>query len=68
MGDTVKVIEVVGNSTESWEDAAQNALDDADATLEEITGIEITSQTASVENGQIERYKTTVDVAFELQR
>lgn len=68
MGDTVKVIELVGNSTESWEDAAQNALDDADATLEEITGIEITSQTASVENGQIERYKTTVDVAFELQR
>lgn len=67
MGDTVKVIELVGNSTESWEDAAQNALDDADATLENISGIEITSQTADVDDGQIERYKTTVDVAFELE-
>lgn len=67
MADTVKVIELVGNSTESWEDAAQNALDDADATLENITGIEITSQTADVDDGQIDRYRTTVDVAFELQ-
>lgn len=68
MGDTVKVIELVGNSTESWEDAAQNALDDADETLEEISGIEITSQTAEVEGGQIQSYRTTVDVSFVLQR
>lgn len=67
MADTVKVIELVGNSTDSWEDAAQSALDHADQTIENITGVEITSQTADVENGQIERYKTTVDVAFELQ-
>lgn len=68
MGQTVKVIELVGNSTESWEDAAQNALDDADETLEEISGIEITSQTAEVEDGRIRSYKTTVDVSFVLQR
>lgn len=67
MGDTVKVIELVGNSGNSWEDAAQNALDDANETLENISGIEITSQTADVENGQIQQYKTTVDVAFELE-
>lgn len=65
---TVKTIELVGNSTESWEDAAQAALADADETLEEITGIEIVSQTADVEGGEIQRYKTTVHVAFELQR
>lgn len=67
MGDTVKVIELVGNSGNSWEDAAQNALDDANETLENISGIEITSQTADVEDGQIQQYKTTVDVAFELE-
>lgn len=65
---TVKTIELVGNSTESWEDAAQAALADADETLEEITGIEITNQTADVEDGEIQRYKTTIHVAFELQR
>lgn len=37
-------------------------------TLEEITGIEIVSQTADVEDGEIQQYKTTVHVAFELQR
>lgn len=67
MGDTVKTIQLIGNSTESWEDAAQNALDDADETIEHIVGIEIHSQTADVENGQIQRYKTTVTVAFTLE-
>lgn len=67
MGETVKVIELVGNSTDSWEDAAQNALDDADETLENISGLEIESQTADVQDGQIEQYRTTVHVAFELQ-
>jgi flavin-binding protein dodecin len=68
MSGTVKVIELVGNSNQSWEDAAQNALDDADETLEEISGIEITSQTAEVEDGEIQSYRTTVDVSFVLQR
>jgi len=68
MSQTTKVIELIGNSPDSWEDAAQNALDDADQTLEEITGIEVISQTAKVSGGQIDRYKTTLHVAFELQR
>ena len=68
MGPTVKVIELVGNSDTSWEDAAQNALADADETLEEIGGIEVTSQTADVEGGEITTYKTTLDVSFVLQR
>lgn len=68
MAETVKVIELVGNSTESWEDAAQSALDDADETIENISGIELVSQTADVENGRIERYKTTIHVSFALQR
>lgn len=67
MGNTVKTIELIGNSPDSWEDAAQNALDDANESIEGIKGIEVKSQTATVENGRIERYKTTLHVAFELQ-
>lgn len=67
MSETVKVIELVGTSTESWEQAAQNALEHADQTLENITGMEVQSQTASVDDGQLSSYKTTVHVAFELQ-
>lgn len=68
MPPTVKTIELVGNSDTSWEDAAQAALDDADETLEEISGLEIVSQTADVEDGEISHYKTTLHVAFVLQR
>lgn len=65
---TVKVIKLVGNSSESWEDAAQSALTDADETLENISGMEVVSQTADVEDGQIDQYRTTVHVSFDLQR
>lgn len=67
MGDTVKTIELIGNSTESWEDAAESALADADETIDDITGVKVASQTADVENGGIERYKTTLQVGFRLQ-
>jgi hypothetical protein len=65
---TVKVIELTGTSQESWEDAAQQAVTDADETLEELTGIDVVSQTADVEDGDITQYKTTVHVSFVLQR
>ncbi|WP_348608900.1 dodecin family protein [Halobaculum rarum] len=68
MSTTAKVIELVGNSNESWEDAAQTALNDADETLEDISGIKIVSQTATVENGQIDQYKTVLHVSFQLKR
>lgn len=67
MSDTVKVIELVGTSEESWEDAARNALRDADRTLDSISGIEIVSQTADVEADGITQYKSTVNVAFRLE-
>ncbi|MFC6768134.1 dodecin family protein [Natrinema soli] len=68
MSQTAKVIKLVGTSSESWEDAAQTALNDAEETLENITGIEIESQTADVRDGQIEEYTTTVHVSFGLER
>ncbi len=68
MGETAKVIKLVGTSDESWEGAAQSALDDADETLENITGLEIESQTAEIQDGQIESYTTTVHVSFGLNR
>lgn len=66
MPDTAKVIELVGTSTDSWGDAASTALGDANTTLENITGIEVVSQTATVENGTIREYKTTIHLSFGL--
>lgn len=59
-----KVIEVIGTSEISWEDAAAQAVKAAARTLHGITGVEITNMTAKVEDGKIVSYKTTVKIVF----
>lgn len=61
---TAKVIEIIGSSETSWEDAAKRALLDAEKSVEGITGLEVVSQTADVENNKIRYYKTAIRVAF----
>jgi len=60
----VKIIKVLGTSEESWEDAAHEAVREASETVDDITGIEIESHTAEVEDGSVSEYKATVEVAF----
>ena len=59
-----KVIEIIGESQTSWEDAAQNAVRVAAKTVRNICGIEAIGWTADVKGGKITRYKTTVKAAF----
>ena len=60
----VKVVELVGTSKESWQDAAREAIKEASASLRHITGVDVVKQTALVENGDISEYRTTLNVAF----
>lgn len=60
----VKIIKVLGTSEESFHDATQEAVREASQTVEDIQGVEVEDQTASVEDGEITQYKTTVEVAF----
>ncbi len=64
MSDVAKVIELVGKSDKSWEDAAANAVKAASRTLHNITGVEVMNMTAKVKDGKIVEYKTTVKIAF----
>jgi hypothetical protein len=59
-----KIIELVGESPRSWDEAAQNAVQEAGKTVHNMTGIEITNWTAPVENGRIARYRVDVKLAF----
>lgn len=63
---TVKVIELIGTSADSWEDATQSVVKKASETIHSITGVELIAQTATVENGAIHEYHATVHVAFKL--
>ncbi len=66
MTNVAKVIEIVGSSTQSWDDAAQVALNEASKTIHGITGIELTDMTAKVDptTGKISEYHSTVRIAF----
>lgn len=64
MTDVAKVVELVGTSSKSWEHAAQNALERACKTCRNVKGIDVSSQTARVEDDELVEYRTTVKVAF----
>jgi flavin-binding protein dodecin len=60
----IKVIEVIGSSDKSWEDAARNAVEEASKTVRGITGVDVQNLTATVKDGKIVKYKSSVKVAF----
>lgn len=64
---TIKVIELIGTSAKNWEDAANNAVKEAQETIKGITGLEVVAQTAKVAGGEIVEYRTNVKVAFLVQ-
>ncbi len=62
----VKVIELVGSSPTSFSDAVRSAVATAAQTLRNITGVDVLSSNATVENGEISLYKVQVKIAFVL--
>lgn len=60
----VKVVELVGESQTSWQDAIEAAVAQASKTVHGITGVEVLNMTANVDNGKIVEYKADVQVAF----
>jgi flavin-binding protein dodecin len=61
-----KIVEIVGSSNKSWDDAAQNAVNEAVKTIPEIHGIEIKDMTATMNQstGKITQYRTAVKLSF----
>jgi flavin-binding protein dodecin len=68
MADIAKVVTVIGSSPESFAKAADVAVQEASKTLRGITGADVISMSAKVEDGKISMYKTTVNIAFGLER
>jgi flavin-binding protein dodecin len=68
MADVVKVVRVIGSSPESFAKAADSAVQEAAKTLRGITGADVVTMSAVVENDRITEYRTTVDVAFAVER
>ncbi|MBV9176798.1 MAG: dodecin domain-containing protein [Nitrososphaeraceae archaeon] len=66
MTHVAKIIEIVGSSDKSWQDAAQSALNEAKKTIHGITGVEVGDMTAKVDPniGNLTEYHTAVKIAF----
>ena len=65
-----KIVEIVGSSNKGWEDAAQNAVNEAAKTIREIHGIEIKDMTATIDQstGKITQYRTAVKLSFGVEQ
>ena len=63
----LKVIEVLANSSEGWEDAAKNAVSEASKSVKNIRSVYINEQSATVKDGQIDDYRVNVKITFEVR-
>jgi flavin-binding protein dodecin len=68
MAEIAKVITVIGQSPESFAKAADAAVQEASKTLRGIHGVDVISMSALVENDKISMYRTTVNIAFAVER
>jgi flavin-binding protein dodecin len=68
MPDSVyKVIELIGTSTASWEEAAKKAVESAAETLRELRVAEVIEQDLVITDGKVEAYRTKVKVSFKYE-
>jgi len=64
----IKTIDLVGVSSQSWRDAAQQALAEAAKTIRGIEGMDILETSAKVDGGEISEYHTRVRISFRIER
>jgi hypothetical protein len=62
-----KVIEVLAQSTESWEEAARQAVAEASETVKGIKSIYIKDMQGTVENGKITAYRVNAKITFAVE-
>jgi len=62
-----KVIELVGSSPTSWEDATKNAVETAGKTLKDLRIAEITQLDMKIEKGKVTAYRAKVNLSFKYQ-
>ena len=59
-----KVVEVVGTSTKSWDDAAKNAVETAGAKLRDLRVAEIVKLDVTIKKGKVDAYRARVQLSF----
>jgi hypothetical protein len=68
MTDSVyKIVEIIGTSPESWEQAARAAVETASKSLRDLRVAEVVEQDLVLNGGQVEAYRTKLKVSFKYE-
>ncbi len=67
-GSTYKIIELVGTSDKSWEDAAKTAIETAGESLKDLRIAEVTKLDLTVEDGKVKSFRARVNLSFKYQK
>ena len=68
MTDSVyKIIEIVGTSKKSWEDAAKTAVERASKSLRELRVAEVSKLDMVIEDGKVSLYRARITVSFKFE-
>jgi len=62
-----RIIDVVGISEKSWEDAGRHAVETAAGTLRDLRLAEVTKMDMKVENGKVTGFRTRVSLSFKYE-
>jgi hypothetical protein len=62
-----KIVEVIGTSTKSWEDAARVAVETAAKSLRDLRIAEITKLDMKIDDGKVVAYRARVSLSFKYQ-
>jgi dodecin len=62
-----KVVEVIGTSTQSWDDAAKNAVETAGRTLRDLRVAEVVKTDMTVKDGKVQAYRTRLLLSFKYE-
>jgi flavin-binding protein dodecin len=63
-GSTYKIIELVGTSDKSWEEAAATAVETAGSSLKDLRVAEVTKLDMTIENGKVASYRARLNLSF----
>jgi dodecin len=66
-GSTYDVIELIGTSTKSWEDAARNVVEEAAKHLRELRDAEVMKKDLVIRDGKVDAYRTKVKLSFKYE-
>ncbi len=66
-GSVYKIIELVGTSTKSWEDAAKTAVETAAKSLRDLRIAEVVEEDMQIEDGKVVTFRTKIRLSFKYE-